>query len=204
MNAVSRNSLVFVTLSVLAGAGQADAVFSTFGVITAPAALAFSNTTDGNLGGSLAVSSSPGSSYNFQDTWNFSLSGNANVQSFVGSINFTDPQGGVTSGISNLQLNLLYSPGSSSQNPLQTWTTGVSFEFPITNVGSQQLFSIIATTPYSAGTYALNVRGTLVGPVSAYSGTLLALNTVVPVPAAAPLFASGLAALAWRSRRRAG
>jgi hypothetical protein len=193
MWAFGRFSLVMGATLALAGASHADTVF-TFApsVITAPDTRAFSNAS--GPGGSLAVSANPTPLYNFLDTWNFTLAPGADVQAFVGSINFTNAQDVVTSGIENLQLNLLYLDGGGPPTVIAGWQSALAF------TGAQQLFSIVAPASFVAGNYALNVRGKLVGPVSAYAGTLQALNPV-PLPATAPLFAAGLGLLALRWRR---
>jgi hypothetical protein len=181
-------------------AARADTVF-TFSpaVITAPDTRTFANSN--GPGGSLAVSvpaPAPGATYNFLDSWNFTLAAGADVQAFVGSINFTDGQNAVTSGINNLQLNLLYLPANNGPS-----TAVAGWNGTLNLTGAQQLFSVIATTTFAPGDYALNVRGLLVGPTSAYAGTLQALSpAAVPLPGSAPMLAGGLGLLAWALRRR--
>jgi hypothetical protein len=158
--------------------------------VVAPAALGFSNsTTAGTLTSAGTVALAP---YNFFDRWTFSLAAGADVASFVGSLNFTDAGGAVTAGIENLQLRLR-GPGDVN---VQGWASVVNF------TGFQQVFSTVAPASYAAGDYALEVRGTLTGAASAYSGTLQALPAAVPLPAALPLLGVGLAGLAALAARR--
>ncbi len=194
MSSTARTLLLLVTLTAYADLSSANMITSfSPSLITAPDARAFSNST---VSGNLVVAglSDPpiASPYNFLDTWNFTLAPDALVTSFVGTINFTDTNGAVTTGITNLQMNLIDLSNSSS---IQGWTSAIAF------TGAQQLFSVIAPTNFSAGNYALNVRGTLVGPVSSYAGTLQAINPV-PLPAAAWLMVSGVGALGAAGRRR--
>lgn len=161
--------------------------------VVAPAALGFSNsTTAGTLTSLGTVVPSP---YNFFDTWTFTLAGDANVGGFVGSLNLVDAFGVTTSGIDNLQLRLRGPDGN-----LVSWTT-VSTS---TSMGPVvQVFSIAMPAPLAGGSYSLEVRGTLVGPSSAYAGTLNAVAPApVPVPAALPLLALGLAGLGVTAVRR--
>jgi hypothetical protein len=189
--------LIGTPLALCSAVASADAIF-TFApsVISAPDSRSFSNAT--GSGGTLTTSepaplaSAP---YNFLDTWLFTLAPAADVQAFVGSINFTSASNTVTLGIDNLQMNLLRLNSGGAEIVLVGWQSAVNFS------GFQQLFSIAANAPFAAGDYALNVRGKLVGPSSAYAGTLQALNPV-PLPTSAALFAGGLAAFGLRLRRR--
>lgn len=178
-------------LAAAAPQAHADFVFTLApSPIIAPAAVGFSNSTSFGTLTPGTITASPAT--NFKDIWNFALASGADVGAFVGSLNFTDGNGNVTVGISNLQLALLGPNGT-----IQGWSSS------ITNTGIQQVFSIIAPTNFFApGNYALQVRGLLEGPTSAYAGTLQAVSAV-PLPATAPLLGAGLAfaGSAWRRRR---
>ena len=187
-------SALFVIAMALAGSARADFVSVLQATpIAASTAVAFhdSNVTVGTL--------SPDGVYNFLDQWKFSLSGAFDVSSLAAAIAFTDANGqSVLLGVSNLQVNLVSDPPG--QAALVSWQT---VSAPL--VGLQQTVALIPTAPLGAGDYILEVRGKVAAPGS-YSGSLIAQPLqVVPLPAAATLFASGLASLmlmAYRQRRR--
>lgn len=188
MNARSR-TLLGALLSAAACTAHADYVFQFLpNPVTAPASLGFSNsTTAGTL---FAGPSVQPPSYNFVDRWEFTLSAGADVNAFVGSMNFTGPAGATTQGIDNLQLRLV-GPGANV----------IGWQNVIPLGATAQVFSIVSPSTYAAGTYALEIRGLLAGASSAYAGTLTAVQPV-PLPAALPLLAVGLAGLAGLARRR--
>lgn len=180
----------FVLLAALSAA-RADYTFTTFGTVTAPSSLGFSNSTSTLL-------TTPGTgapTYNFLDSWNFTLSPGADVGAFVGSLNFTDGNGTVTTGITNLQLRLW----SYDLNTVVAGGAWQTISFP---PSGQQAFSVIAPTGFAAGNYGLQVRGLATGPVSSYGGNMTAMPTV-PIPAAWPLLLAGLGLMGWVGRRRA-
>ena len=178
----------------LAGPARADFVSVLQAApIAASTAVGFhdSNVTPGTV--------SPDGVYNFLDQWKFSLSGAFDVSSLTAAIAFTDASGqSVLFGVTNLQVNLVSDPPGTTA--LVSWQ---SVSAPLT--GLQQTVALVPTAPLAAGDYMLEVRGTVVQPGS-YSGSLIAQPLqVVPLPAAAPLFAAGLATLvlmAVRQRRR--
>ena len=179
-------------------AAQADTVFALSSTpIVAPAAVGFQNST--TFGTLTSVGTTATAPYNFQDTWNFALDPSAEIGAFVGSLNFVGSGGATTMGIDNLQLRLI-GPGGVL---LQGWRTSTGAV-----AGVEQVFSIIApSSVFAAGSYALQVRGTLVGAASAYAGTLQAVLPgepvgTVPLPASGWLLAGGLAALGLRLRQR--
>lgn len=195
MTATIRISAALALCALAAQPAQADliAALSTT-AITAPASLGFSAST---TAGTLTVGTTSVTPYNFLDSWTFTLAADANVGALVGSFNFTDGSGNVISGVENLQLRLR-GPGPSGPVSLVTWQTVNNY------VGFQTLFSYVMPTVSAAGTYALEVRGTINAPIggsAAYSGTLSALAAPVPLPAAAPLLALALAGLAAMRRK---
>ena len=194
----SRFSEKFVAIALLAAASGARADFAfnfnPFNV-TAPDSRNFGNSTSAlsNPVGTLTAGMSPP---NFLDSWSFQLTNSAAIGSFVGSINFTNGFAGpVTQGIDSLELRLL-GPGGT------VFGSGSVFNFPVVPA-QQQVFSIVAQSgSFAPGAYSLEVRGQLVGPTSSYAGTLNAMPTVVPLPAALPLLAAGLGVMAFFRRRR--
>lgn len=164
--------------------------------IVAPDSRAFANATTGEPGllaaGTVVLDGVTGQPrYNFLDRWLFTLEPGADLVAFAGTINFTDPTGAVTFGIDNLQINLVGPAGV-----VVGWQQAVNF------TGFQQLFSVVSQTPFVAGEYTLGVRGLLVGPQSAYAGTLQALPSAIPLPASLPLMATALAAMGLLLRQR--
>lgn len=194
----SRFSAKFVAVALLAAASGAQADYSfnfnPFNV-TAPDSRIFGNSTNvlSNPVGTLAAGTS---APNFLDSWSFQLTDLAAIGSFVGSINFTDGFGGtVTQGIRSLELRLV-GPGG------VVFGSGSVFNFPVVPA-QQQVFSIVPQSgSFAPGPYTLEVRGELVGSTSSYAGTLNAVPTVVPLPAAWPLLAAGLGVMAFFRRRR--
>jgi hypothetical protein len=82
-------------------------------------------------------------------------------------------------------------PGSA----FDAWSSTVTFPGGTTTV------NVLPTTTLAAGTYAIEVRGTVTGLAGGnYTGSLDV--TPVPLPAALPALLSGLGALAAYSRRR--
>lgn len=176
-----------------AGAAHADYT-SNLGDITAPASVAFANDTGTHL--SLTSLSLP-NPYNFIDRWTFVLTNGASVTSLVAAFMFDDGAGGLpTFGISNLQVNLLNAAGVVATS----WLT-VNTSTPFT-----QSVAITPAAGLVAGTYTLQVRGHIEGSPAAYSGSLIAAGapSAVPLPAALPLMAAGLALFGAAARRRKG
>jgi hypothetical protein len=174
-----------------AGSAHADYVGS-LGSISAPASVAFLNSTNA---GTLTVSALPlPAPYNFNDQWTFTLGGNASVTSLVAAFNFSGPGFG-TFGLDNLRVNLLDAMGVVATGWQTVTTTG-----PFT-----QLVSMTPTQGLVSGNYTLQVRGQLLSPPAAYSGSLIAsgeVPTAVPLPAALPMLLLGLSALGAVARKR--
>lgn len=172
-----------VLLAVANGAARADYAFSLApSNIVAPDSRGFSNSTSTLLSAGTVSPAAPAAPvYDFLDSWHFVLGNGADIGGFVGSLNFVDQGNTVTQGIDNLELRLL-GPGNIN---VVGWQSVANFG-PV-----QQAFSVLAPSSYAAGSYALEVRGLLVGPTSAYAGTLQAVSPV-PLPATLPLFAAGV------------
>ncbi len=186
MNAFLRPFSLAAALS-CSGLAHADFVGS-LGLITPPATVAFSNSVV-----STGFTSTVGPiTYNFLDTWTFTLASDAQLGSITTTFDFGAGPGGPTFGISNLQVRLSTNPISGS--PLVSWLT-VNPAGP----GFTSSVALIPVSPLLAGNYRLDIRGTLASPGS-YGGTVIA--NAVPLPAALPLFLVGLGALGIKGARK--
>ena len=185
MKITSIRAGVLAALACWGGLAHADLV-SALGTITPNGTVAFSNSN--------VTSGTVASPYNFLDRWSFTLGADASVSSIAATIYFTGPSGSPTFGISNLQVNLVSNPVSGP--PLVSWLT-VTTPAP----GLNQLVALVPPSPLGAGNYFLEVRGTVATP-GAYSGSLIASPSVVPLPAALPLLLSGLGAFGVFGARR--
>lgn len=186
-----------LALGLVCGAGAANADFDFTlapSPITAPAVLTFSNATfPGNL-----ATGSTGTGFNFTDTWFFTLSTSATVSGLAAAFRF-DSSSAPTFGIGNLQVNLL--DVTNSFTVVSGWQT-VTPGDPFTHT-----LSVTPAAGLVAGnTYALQVRGLLLAPPAAYTGSLIAAATptVVPLPAALPLLVAGLGLMGLFARRKKG
>ena len=176
-----------VVIAACSGAARAD-LTGNLGTITPSGTVAFSNSN-------VTVGTFAAPSYNFLDSWTFVLGANASVATIAATINLTaGPGGPAVFGIENLQINLVTNPISGP--PLVSWLT-VTTPAP----GLNQLVALIPQSPLGAGSYIVQVRGTLTAP-GAYSGSLIAAPSTVPLPAALPLLAFGLGSLGVAGLRR--
>lgn len=158
--------------------------------ISPPATVAFSNSAV-NTGTTTTVGPI---TYNFLDTWSFTLAADAQVGSISTTFDFGAGPGGPTFGISNLQVNLR--ADALGAVPLVSWLT-VTPAGP----GFTSSVALIPPSPLLAGSYLLQIRGT-VGSTGAYGGSVIAnAPAPIPLPAALPLFLCGLGALGARIRR---
>ncbi len=183
LNRQLRN-LVWLAGLTAAGAAHADHV-SNLGAITAPASVAFSNSTSSNL----SVGTLVPPDYNFRDRWTFTLGDTANLSSLVAAFSFAG-----TFGINNIQVNLLDAAGIVALG----WQN-VTIDGPFTTT-----VSVTPVSGLTAGDYTLQVRGLLLSPPASYSGSLIAAGapTTVPLPAALPMLLLGLGALGAAARQR--
>lgn len=146
------------------------------------------------------IPGSPGAGYGFYDDFVFTIS-SASANSITSTIDFS----GLLQ-INNLQVRLYNASGNVFPvlsapagcpgvgcSLIDAWSSPVNYG-PTTGT-----VSVLPTTSLSAGTYVLEVRGNVVGAAGGgYSGVL----NLVPVPAAAWLFGSGVLGLAAARRRR--
>lgn len=131
-----------------------------------------------------------GTTFGFYDAFVFSI-GAGTVDSITSTLDL-----GKFLGITNLQVRL-YNLTANTDNvtgvptggAIDAWSTPLNF-----GTGLSGTVSVLPTTTLGAGTYVLQVRGTVTGSAGgAYGGVL---NIVpVPLPATLPLLLSGLAAL---------
>jgi hypothetical protein len=135
----------------------------------------------------------------FFDDYVFSIAAST-ADSVTSTINLGNSQ------ISNLQASIFsYSGGSlplfgSTLPPGTVELDGWSTAF------SNGSYAVIAPVTLTAGTYALEIRGTVPtsGATGTYSGVLNLAAAPVPLPAGLPLLLSGVAGLGfWVRRRRA-
>jgi len=175
---IRRSGLALLLGLGLCTAAQADMVYS-LGTLSAPASTAFSNSSvhAGTVSGV----------YNFLDQFSFTLAPLANLSAISAAIDFTDGNGNVLLGVSNLQMKL-----TSGAATLVSWQTA-STPAP----GLNQVISVIPSTQLQAGGYTLQVRGTVNEP-GAYSGSLIA--SPVPLPASMPLLMVGIGMLVFSRR----
>lgn len=159
------------------------------------------NNSYGNLPNTLytpASGSSAGINFNFYDDYVFTITG-SNVNSVSSTINL-----GNIFAIDNLQARLYSATGNPipslggvvNGTMIEAWGTTNTI-VPGTTVG----YSVLNNVELSAGTYVLELRGTVVGQAGgSYSGVLNV--TPVPVPATIWLMGSALVGLGTVGRKR--
>jgi hypothetical protein len=159
----------------------------------------FAGTTSpipGSQPSSSAPPSWPAAGFGFYDDWVFSIA-EGTLNSLTSTIDLGSLQ------VSDLQVRL-YSLVTNALPTLQAPVGGAinAWSAPISGgPGLNGSYSVIPTTSLGAGTYVLEVRGNVTGGNGgSYSGTLNLAP--IPLPAAAWLLLSGLAALGSLARRR--
>lgn len=137
------------------------------------------------------------SGFGFYDDFIFSVA-SSSVDAITSTIDFAN-----VLGINNLQVRLYNFSGNPNPPVLGTPNGGAidgwSQTFNLAP-GTQQIVNVLPMTSLNAGTYVLEVRGSVTGSSGgSYSGTL---NLVpAPLPAALPLMLSGLGLLGGAVRR---
>jgi hypothetical protein len=140
-----------------------------------------------------------GTSSGFYDDFVFTIAA-GQVDSVSSSITL-----GNMLGISGMQVRLYdYNANGQAAPLLTTPVTGTAFDAwssTVTFPGGSSTVSVLPTTTLAAGTYAIEVRGTVSGSSGGnYTGSLNV--TPVPLPAAAWLLLSGLGGLGALTRGR--
>ena len=167
--------------------------------------------------GNISGLSNPGN-YTYQDSWTAPQSSvvAGTTSGFYDDFVFTVSAGQVDSisssitlgnmlGISGMQVRLYDYNANGQAAPLLTtpvpgsafdaWSSTVAFP------GGTSTVNVLPTTTLAAGTYAIEVRGTVTGSAGGnYTGSLNV--TPVPLPAALPALLSGMGVLAAYRRRR--
>lgn len=142
----------------------------------------------------IGLSTSVPAGFGFYDDFLFTIptaSANA-ITSTIGLSNIL--------GIDNLQVRV-YNAATNSPLPVLGMPNGIVLEGWTTLIAPGSSISILAPASLHAGTYVLEVRGTVAGSAGgSYSGVLNV--AAVPVPAGLWLFGSALAALAAVRRSR--
>jgi hypothetical protein len=159
--------------------------------LVTPGSYFYGDTFAGNTGNSAVSSSLPDG---FYDDFVFTIS-DASADSITSTITL-----GTSSEIDGLQAALFnYSTGQQlpvTGSPLAAgWSQKVNFG------STTATYSVIPSTTLSAGSYVLEVKGTVSGTAGgSYSGTLNLAP--VPLPAGLPLLLSGLGFVGFWGRRR--
>ena len=191
MNRMNLRRVAYAVALCAATSAQADSV-GPLGTIAAPVSLAFSSSTAASTL-TLHTGTPLASPYNFLDAWTFTLGTSSNVTSLVAAFNFGGGGPG-TFGIDNLQVNLLDSLNNVVVSGWQTVTNNSAFS---------SIVSVTPSTGLAAGSYSLQVRGTLLADPASYAGTLIAATpATVPLPAALPLLLAGVGVLGAVGGRR--
>jgi hypothetical protein len=206
------SAIAFGGLLTIAGAGSVQASMVTLSdtttssgsvnngadtLLAVPGSYTYADTFSAGSGGTPIA----GTSYGFMDDYVFTISG-ATADSVTSTINL-----GGTLEIDGLQVGLFsYMAGQSLPVYGTTLPPGSvavdGWSAPINSGSTSGTISVIPATNLAAGTYVLEVLGTVKGSAGgSYSGVLDL--TPVPLPAALPLLLSGMGALGlWGRRRR--
>jgi len=138
-----------------------------------------------------------GASQGFFDDYVFTI-GASSADSVTSTINLGASQ------IDNLQASLFSYSGGALPLYGTALPPGTIEEDGWSTAFSGGSYTVIAPITLPAGTYALEIRGTVptVGGTGTYSGVLDLTAAPVPLPAGLPLLLSGVAGLGFWSRRR--
>lgn len=169
--------------------------------LTVPGSYTYADTFGAGVGGT-AIAGSASTTYpggfGFYDDFVFTI-GAAGADAITSTIDYSN-----LLQISNLQVRLY----DASANPIlpvlgvPSGTVYDAWSTPVTSGSTTGTISVLPMTTLGAGTYVLEVRGTVTGSAGgSYSGVLNLAP--VPLPAALPLMLSGLCGLGFLGRRRA-
>jgi len=159
--------------------------------LAVPGSYTYGDSFGAGVGGSATSTTNPAG---FYDDYVFTIAGGS-ADSVTSTINL-----GNTLEIDGLQAALFtYSPGQTvpvSGSPLAN-----GWSVPFNSGPTSGTISVISPTTLSAGTYVLEIEGTVSGSAGgSYAGTLNLAP--VPLPAGLPLLVSGIAGLAMFGRHR--
>lgn len=156
-----------------------------------PGSYTYGNSFGAGVGASATSTTNPAG---FYDDYVFTIAGGS-ADSVTSTINL-----GNTLEIDGLQAALFtYTPGQAV--PVAGSPLANGWSVPFNSGPTSGTIAVISPTTLNAGTYVLEIEGTVSGTAGgSYSGTLNLAP--VPLPAGLPLLLSGIAGLGWWTNRR--